>query len=436
VGLSACDLTVPDQNNPSLTELRENPTASSVRSLATGLLIGARDGYETYIITTGMLGREMYDFDGASVIASELLIGPLNPSQWGGSNWEAPYTNLRNANVLLDALPQVERLDDTQKEALRGFAKTIMAYEYLIVINSRSDNGAVVEVDRPPTEDPGPIVERSAVYDRIFTLLDEAEGHLNNAGSSIPIEFPSGFAGFSTPSSFLEFNRALKARAEIYTKDYQGALDALQGSFVDTTEALTRGVYHAYGTGSGDVSNGLFAQSQGEAPNYVAPRRWRQDAKTKPNGEPDDRFQEKFRTLPTENTRVGAVSDLTFTLYGSPSADIPLIRNAELVLIRAEANIGLDNYGLAQADLNHVRTTAGGLAPIDDLNASNAIDQLLYERSYTLYLEGAHRWSDYRRYDRLDQLVKEREDHKTFSAMPIPTNECLARDQETPCGAN
>lgn len=435
-GLSACDLTVPDQNNPSISELRDNPTASSVNSLASGLLIGARDGFETYIVTSGMLGREMYDFDGASVIASELLTGPLNPSQWGGSNWDAPYTNLRNATLLLDAVGKIERFTDAEKEAIRGYTKTMMAYEFLILISTRDENGAVIDIDRPPTGDPGPIVGRSEVFNRIVTLLDEAQGHLQAAsGSAFTFELSSGFSNFNSPSAFLEFNRALKARAEIYTKDYDAALDALNASFIDTTMSLDVGTYHAYGTGSGDASNGLFGQSQGDSPNYVAPRIWRQNVEMKPNGEPDDRYQRKFRTLPNEKTRVGARTDLTFKVYQSPSADIPIIRNEELILIRAEANIGLGNYEAARKDLNYVRVNSGGLAPYQDLDASNAIDRLLYERSYSLYLEGSHRWVDYRRYGRLDQLVKERDDHKTFSAFPIPTDECLARDQEVPCGA-
>lgn len=436
IGLSGCDLTVQDLNNPSLGELQENPTASSVNSLASGLLIGARSGFETYIVTTGMLGREMYDFDGASVIASELLTGPLNPSQWGGSNWEAPYTNLRNATLLLDAVSAIERFSEGEKEAIRGYTKTIMAYEFLILINTRDQNGAVIDVDRPPTEDPGPIVGRDEVFNHIATLLDEAQGHLQNAsGSSFTFDLSSGFSNFNTPTAFLEFNRALKARVDVYMENYESALQALDASFLDTAAPLTMGAYHAFSTGSGDASNGLFGQSQGDAPNYVAPQHWRENVEMKPNGEPDDRFQRKFRELPNEQTRLGAVTDLTFTVYQSPSADIPIIRNEELILLRAEANIGLGNYDAAQEDLNFVRTNSGGLAPIEDLNASNAIDHLLYERSYSLYLEGPHRWVDYRRYGRLDQLVRERDDHQVFSAFPIPTDECLARDQEVPCGA-
>jgi hypothetical protein len=274
------------------------------------------------------------------------------------------------------------------------------------------------------------------VYANIDRLLSEAKTHLEDAaGSSFTFDLSSGFAGFNTPETFLEFNRALKARAEIYTEDYDVALTALDASFVDTTASLNLGTYHTFGTGSGDASNGLFGQSQGDAPNYVAPSIWRQNVEMKPNGQPDDRFQNKFRTLPSEQTRLGARTDLTFTRYESPSADIPIIRNEELILIRAEANIGLGNYDAARRDLNHVRVNSGGLAPYQDLDASNAIDRLLYERSYSLYLEGTHRWVDYRRYGRLDQLVKEREDHKTFSAFLIPTDECLARDQEVPCGA-
>jgi len=88
--------------------------------------------------------------------------------------------------------------------------------------------------------------------------------------------------------------------------------------------------------------------------------------------------------------------------------------------MRAEANIGLNNLGTAETDINTVRAAAG-LGTIT-LTASNAIDQLLHERMYSLFLEG-HRWVDVRRFNRLDQLPIDRSGDKIFRQFPRPLDE-------------
>ena len=62
---------------------------------------------------------------------------------------------------------------------------------------------------------------------------------------------------------------------------------------------------------------------------------------------------------------------------------MPIIRNEELLLIRAEANIGQGNLGAAEDDINVVRAAAG-LGPVD-LTSANAINQLIYERMFSLW---------------------------------------------------
>ena len=65
---TACDLDVPDLNNPSVEDLTENPTASGVNAAAVGLLIRNRiyqAGSNGYVSQLGIIGRESYNFDAA-----------------------------------------------------------------------------------------------------------------------------------------------------------------------------------------------------------------------------------------------------------------------------------------------------------------------------------------------------------------------------------
>lgn len=423
---AACDTDIPDLNNPSLDDLLEAPTAAEVNSAATGLLIGARRDFPNpngYVAMLGILGREAYNFDAADArFITEMLAAPLSAGSpaFGGNFWVNPYRNIRTAVLVLNAVDIIDPAlySEEDRQAVRGFAKTIRAYNYLELLSTRDVIGAVIVLSLDiKTLDP--LVSKTAIQDYIATQLDEAKAHLMAAGDTFPFPLSTGFAGFNTPENFIKFNRALKARIEAYRGNHQLILDALAESFI-TADAddpqLDLGVYHAFGTGSGDTLNGL------NSPNlFVHP------SITTGAEAGDDRLARKTRSV-TSRTVQGLTSDKGFTAYLSVTAPIPYIRNEELILLRAEANIGLGNLAAATDDLNFIRAASGGLDPIAvPGNADDAITRLLYERTYSLLFEGGHRWIDYRRFGRLDQLPLDKPEHLRHSAFPIPTNETNAR---------
>ncbi len=435
--LGACgDLTVPDFNNPSLEELRDNPTRVGVLTATTGLLIGARANIASqngYVSVLGVVGRESFVLDPADPrYVTELIQGPLDPGSpaFGGNLFTLRYRNIRNANIVLNALqsPNLTGVTEQEKEAIRGFVKTIQAYDYLLVINTRGENGAPIEVNRDINDPLAPLATQEAVFAFIEQLLNEAQGHLQAAGSTFPFPLSSGFTSFNTPSQFLKFNRALKARVDTYQKDYPGALQALAGSFLSTDAPLDLGVYHDYAAGSGDTQNTLGAPTIFVQPGIV------QNAAQKPNGTLDARVLAKTEAVEEPRTLGGVTSGFDFTLYPLASSPVPFIRNEELILLRAEARWFTGDRAGAIQDLNFVRTTSGGLAPIAIPATDNAfIDALLYERTYSLLFEGGHRWIDYRRFGRLNQLPPILAGATVPNAFPIPRDECLARELPVPC---
>lgn len=423
------DITVPNYNQPSLEQLRQNPTRTGVTTAATGLLIGARSnlaGPNAYVSLLGILGRESYNFDGSEPrFITEMLVGPMSPSgAFGGNLWAARYQNIRNANIVMEAAELVPEFSAQEREAIRGFAKTMQALDFLLVINTRDANGAPVDVDRPLSAEPAPLVDRAGVLAHVIRLLNEADGHLAAAGSSFPFPLSSGFSGFSTPESFRQFNRALLARTQVYAGNYVEALTALQNSFVSRSEPLTRGVYHNYSSGSGETPNNLIAATIRAHPSIVA------DAEMQPGGAIDQRVQDKTASVPLL-TQQGVGSDLGFTIYSSPSSPVPIIRNEELILLRAEARWFTNDREGALADLNFIRQSSGGLAPIG-MPADDAefVTELLRQRRYSLLFEG-HRWIDLRRFGRLGTLPLDLPSHTRQERFPIPEAECLARGQAT-----
>ncbi len=432
----ACDLDVGDLNNPGINELEDNPTPSGVSSACTGLLIGNRRNHAAangYVVQLGILGREAYNFDQADPrYVGELLEGKLNAgSPFGGNFWQLPYANIRLANTILHAVDKVPEFSDTDRAGIRGFTKTIMALDLLEVIDTRDDIGAVIDTDKPISE-LGAIADKPAVLMKIASLLDEGATELGNGGMAFTFPLSAGYAGFDTPPTFRKFNRAIRARVAVYQKDYAKALTALGESFIDDTVMsqgdLDVGVYYSYSTAPGDTTNALVN------PNIYAHPSLATDAMM--NGTTKDlRFTNKVTMTSMAGSAKGLTSNLVFTLYPSPGSPVALIRNEELLLLRAEAKFFTTDVTGAVDDLNIVRQTAGGLPAITGTPTEDAfITALLYEREFSLLMEG-HRWIDARRLDRLDTLPLDKPDpeHKRNRRYPLPLAECNARTGDPAC---
>jgi hypothetical protein len=142
----------------------------------------------------------------------------------------------------------------------------------------------------------------------------------------------------------------------------------------------------------------------------------------------DLRAQQKIKQAPASFTAIGLTSDKQFTIYPSVTAPVPIMRNEELILLRAEANIGLGNTAAALPDLNLIRSQSGGLAPYSGATTPAALlDELLYNKRFSLLFEGGFSWMDYRHYGKLTNLERGLPDGKFFTKMPFPRNECLSR---------
>jgi starch-binding outer membrane protein, SusD/RagB family len=435
VGLGGCgDLSVPDLNNPGIESLRDNPTRSSVLSASTGLLIGHRAGMASqngYVAQLGVLGREGYILDTADPrYVSEMLSGEgLDPGSpaFGGNFWVGPYANIRNAHTLLDATAKVTGVTETEKESIRGYAKTLLALDFLVIINTRDTYGAPIDVNRPLGSELAPIVGKQEVFAHITKLLDEAKTHLQAGGDAFPFPLSSGFTGFDKPTTFLEVNRAVRARVAVYQQDWAQAHAALDESFLDEAGSLDLGAYHTFGGGSGDTSNGLNSANIYANPKLLAAAEKQAGSETLL----DARVVRKLKPAKESRTWQGITSDQVCTLYEDNTDPLAIIRNEELLLLRAEAFHGAGNPTEATRLLNLIRVNSGKLAAIpEDLSGPLFEDELLEQRRFSLLLEGGHRWIDMRRYGRLEQLRLEDPagvDFKVHAAFPIPVAEMDAR---------
>ena len=438
---SADRLVIPNYNAPTTEGVSKDP--SGVQLLASGLLANERNQLAGMNQDFGIFGREVYNYfatDGRFI--SNYLTGipgpqRLDPNGFASGRWFGRYQNMRDA-VQIIQISDASALSAAQKAGVAGFAKTLRALDLLYVIISRDTLGAPVDIPDDPNS-PAPFVSRDSVYKFVSAMLDDAATNLGAAGSSFSFVLHSGFSGFDTPSGFLKFNRAIAARTLVYRGSlgcgatcYQQALTAVAASFASpvggaSSQAdLDRGPYHVFSTAAGDTPNGnSFAQQ-----NFIfAHASIQTDAQSGPSGV-DARYTRKIVPLaspvsPPQNLNVAAT--LRFSIYPTPSSPMGIIRNEELMLIRAEANIFTNNLAAALADINSVRTVSGGLAPLAPFGSQTAaLDALFYERRYSLLFEG-QRWNDHRRYNRLSQLPLDKPTHFVAKVMPIPQAECDAR---------
>jgi len=432
-GVGACrEVTVPNYNAPSTEQLLTNPTAATVNTTVAGLLVGMRGSVGTWAVTLGALGREIYNLDAAEPRnVNAILIGPLEPGGFGTDmGWTATYRNLRTAVTVLEAVEKVPNYTDAERAAVRGFVKTVMAQEYVNQLRIRDTFGIVLDVNPDPTV-LGDFVSRDDGYARAAALFDEGKAELAAGGAAFPFQLTSGFAGFNTPATFLRVNRGLKARMDVYRGRWDDALASLGESFISTASgtpaALATGVYHVYSTASGDATNTLFdagPRALVAVPEFLA------DAQLQPGGTIDRRASAKAQIMPTALSTQGVSSNVRITAYANNVAPVPIIKNEELILLRAEANAALGRRAEAIEDLNFVRVNSGGLAPLPADYAGDLVDEILYNRRYSLFFEYGHRWVDMRRYGRLEQLPKALPTHRIFPIVPIPIDECSQRSPE------
>ncbi|MFQ6675493.1 MAG: RagB/SusD family nutrient uptake outer membrane protein [Fidelibacterota bacterium] len=400
---TGCDtLDFPDPNSPVV-------ESATIQSLVTGAEAGMRVDLDIYLRDIGVVGREVYYLEPADPrYTGELLRGPLDP---GGfltlRPWNAHYRVIKSCNLLLER--------DDIDSGVEGFAKTILAYNLLMIINMQDENGARINYDGDITK---PLASKAEVFAEIKSLLDEGYSDLGNAGSTFSFELSSGFDGFDTPSTFAQFNRALAARVAVYDDRWQDALDALALSFLDETGDLDNGVYHVYSSALNDQENEMYEDPNATFVKLMGHPSFQDDAE-----EDDLRFSTKVTVRDTALPVISydnLTSNLAPTMWTSGFDAVSIIRNEELILLRAEANIGLGNYSVAESDMNIVRAAAG-LDPYTDTDATNALDRLLYEKRYSLFLEG-HRLIDMRHYGKLDELPLDRAGD-TIVEFPIPETE-------------
>jgi starch-binding outer membrane protein, SusD/RagB family len=412
----SCQKDYGNLNGPTAENFLTDPTAGNLNNLVTGIESGMRNNMGLYLDDVGTIGRENYRFSPSEPRYITDLLG-ADSSQLTNSNfyitntWASRYRVVKNCNLLLEATPNAKLVSASDKAGYIGFAETIKAYQLLLCLNQTDSNGIRLDVSNPDAL--GPVYPAGQALDSIQDMLELGKNALTGGTVSFPLS--SGFNGFSDATGLLQFNRALASRVYVYRQQWSDALDALSESFYGLNKDLYLGVYSVFGTGSGDQTNPAFIPQRQTGEVRVANPSYAQDILPG-----DDRISKA--TLRPNATSQGLNSDRDVWVYTSNTAPMAIIRNEELILIYAEANIQLNNFTEALNAINEIRSKHNLPDYSGTVDQTSLINEMLYERRYSLFFEG-HRWVDVRRYNQLNTLPLDRPADNVWSEFPLPVSE-------------
>jgi starch-binding outer membrane protein, SusD/RagB family len=414
--LSSCKKDYGDLNNATVEAFLNNATPAELNNLVSGTESGMRNVLALYLDDVGTIGRELYHFSNSEPRYVTDLLG-ANSATLSNSNfyitntWAARYRVVKNCNILIQAATNSKLITDAERSGYFGFARTIKAYQLLMNLNLTDTNGIRIDVNNP--DELGPFVNNVAGLAAISSLLDSAKNDFSNASIAFTL---AGFAGFGDAAGLTQFNRALAARVDVYQQNWDAALTALSGSFFGLTSDLNLGVFHVFGTGSGDQLNTFFIPQNQTGEIRVAHPSYATDIETN-----DNRIgKATLRTAPASLN--GLTSDRDIWVYTSSTAQVPIIRNEELILIYAEANIQNNDLPDAVTALNVIRTAHNLPAYSGAVTQPALITEMLNQRRYSLFCEG-HRWIDLRRYNLLNTLPIDRPGDDVWTEFPLPVTE-------------
>jgi hypothetical protein len=425
-------------------------TRGGLGTLATGVLAADRNIYvgvgSTYPILANIFSRDILRLDpNEPRYVNETLNGSPDPGSFAGSGgWGGMYTAIRASNTMLQALenPVAGAFTPAELAAARGFARTWKAIDYYRATELRDTIGVAIQADDPASVTPGALICKKNALTYVAALLDSANTDLVAAGDiQFPWStFPTGMSAFGRNyrqvSNFIRFNRGWKGKVDLYRGlDHQAPNPALfTTAITELTEALGGAAPGAVATST--FTNGLY--------HVFVPA----GTESAANPYPDTRIglhpSVKAGILPGDTRSSKIVSRTAVTLQGLTITDtysgsvsnaanqarpIAVLRDEELVLLRAQAYFEAGQLANGLLDLNRVHTNYGLTAYGPFANLEAARTAVLYDKRYSLLGEGVQRLVDLRAYGRLKEpfFTKVLPGDLFNTAFPIPKPEADAR---------
>lgn len=426
----------------------------SLQALVSGITAQDRIAVgSSYFRTGGVMARDaIVPSQNEPRNVTEFYETQPDPSGFGAGQWNDYYALIRAAHNLL-ADTALTGLSASDRAAASGFVRTMIALEYIRVIEYHDQNGVVIQGPNPDTLDPIRTKQSGLAY--TSALLDSAMADLNtaaNAGiTAVPVTLPPGFSlhgDYNLVSNLIRFNRGLKGKAEVFRaldpvapepSSSAAAIAALNQALAGapsqaTEDYLNIGPWYEYNP----LAPESFPNPLGDitflvTDNFVSSI-MPGDAR-RANIIPATKQQVKDSSYVGSN-RI-AITDPNNT--ANQTAPLPMMRNAELFLLRAQAEIATGDLPGATADVNAVHTGEGGLPAYQTFTSeSAAINAVLYEYRYSFAYMGPQHLDALREYKMLNAAYVSQPGIPTpkgggdalVQQLPIPQSEANARNND------
>lgn len=385
---------------------------------------------QRYLLYQGLYADNLL-FAGTFTTDREVAARNINPSNLQiADTWETIYTVINRANIVIRAADQLDNISEEDRARVQGqmyFLRGLALFDLAKVF------GGVPVVTEPTTVieeinfNPRSSLEQT--YDAIISDLQAAETALQ--GSSIDADLATEWSAKALLAR-VYLQRGDNAQAQVYANDViENGPYALEEDFSEIFENEDNGEVifevdftlndqNNLGSSSDPTTPGQKFYLTAEAYNaLLASDTLAQDASTPTMQYEDERFEATTLQAGTRR-RLIKYDDIV-----NNADDVPVIRLAEMYLIRAEA-IARQGATTADAeqqvidDINMIRTRAG-LPPVDNLTNAAALEEILEQRRLEFIGEGL-RFMDLSRYNLLCEEVGFcEEDNAAFRALwPIP----------------
>jgi starch-binding outer membrane protein, SusD/RagB family len=365
--------------------------------------LAALFGIYSRLQTAGLYGNRMIGVTGAA--SDELTHSGSFPSirdfdnnQLTADNaeirqlWPALFTGIYQANVLISTLESskvLPRLTAAQRKQYVAEARALRAFLHLEGVKLFGDFPLATTVELSQLSSISRS-SKSAVFAFIISELETASTELKAVENSKA-------AG---PFRLTEWGvKGLLARAQLYNGNVSIAGQIANDVITNGGYSLSANYADAFKTGSSEAIFTVFfsASDQNGLPFQFLPA-GRFEYAVSPQlltafGSTDKRAMITLNTGdPLARFAVNKYPDLS-----TGASLVPIVRLAEMYLIRAEANLGTSQ---SLSDLNLLRTRAG----VPSNTNPTTLDAVLAERFVELSFEG-HRWNDLIRTDKIDAVM-------------------------------
>lgn len=452
--------TVPPSLDAPPTSAITSLTMANVIPLTLGVLAQDRAAYASTAVLTlpSILARDVYRIDASEPrYVGETLGGQADPGSFaGGGGFATFYTAIRAERNMLNLL-KANPPDFSAQEnaAMRGLIRTMMALDYYRVIELRDTVG--IPLQSEAQLEITPIYCKPHVLNYVASLLDSANADFTAAGPATVLPgpqtlLPGGWSDFgrnyNVVSNLVLLNRGLKGKVDFYRAINRASPQPslLPTAIAELTQALG-------GAAPGAVSGSLLQRGVYYRFDPVIDqfRNLRSDPKIAANPHLADSVvtDSIVRKYDTRSSKIvsrarlagqGLSSTYTFSFAVPSSANqiapIPLLKDEELVLLRAQAEIEAGLLAEALLDINAVHNTYNTkttytLADLTPIDAARKV--VLFEKRLSLLFEGPQRLVDLRAYGYLNatHFVAELATDPFNNAFPIPRAELNARGLTT-----